>query len=461
MRLLSLDFDPVYGEDATRASFAGDVSVFDHDVVIWDPEMTFATYTRHSGQYRNLPSLSEHSSVQIQADAKRRRAEFTEFINSGRVLVVIVRPPQQCYIDTGERSYSGTGRNRQTTRILGEFDLLSALPIPSDASFTTASGSRITVSAGGPLADLLRKYAERLSYSAVISRAPGSPLAHVTGTSRQVASVQRSTAGGHLILMPPVDLERSFENEEEALDDDDIWMDGAHEFQVDLLAAIEGLAGKVSARPQWADRFATAEQTKIRESITARQKRIESSRAKLAKLQQEAEAAESRDQLFLGTGRALELEVREVLQLLGGTVTEPEPGRDDWRVSFGTARAVVEVKGVVKSAAEKHAAQLEKWVATALEESGEAPKGLLVVNTWRETPLDERTEADFPDQMLKYCIGREHCLVTGLQMFVIREEIEADPSRAEYWRKALLDTAGVLLEARDWQNYLLPSREGQ
>lgn len=29
LRLLSLDFDPVYGESATRATFTGDVSVFD------------------------------------------------------------------------------------------------------------------------------------------------------------------------------------------------------------------------------------------------------------------------------------------------------------------------------------------------------------------------------------------------------------------------------------------------
>ena len=31
MRLLSLDYDPVY-DDATRATFSGDLSVFDFDV---------------------------------------------------------------------------------------------------------------------------------------------------------------------------------------------------------------------------------------------------------------------------------------------------------------------------------------------------------------------------------------------------------------------------------------------
>jgi hypothetical protein len=81
---------------------------------------------------------------------------------------------------------------------------------------------------------------------------------------------------------------------------------------------------------------------------------------------------------------------------VGGTVTEPKPGREDWKVTFTEGNAVVEVRGVKGSAAERHAAQLEKWVAGGFEETGSAPKEILIVNTWRETPLVERTEPSFP-----------------------------------------------------------------
>ncbi|MGW4635964.1 hypothetical protein ACWEMY_24600, partial [Nocardia sp. NPDC004415] len=131
-------------------------------------------------------------------------------------------------------------------------------------------------------------------------------------------------------------------------------------------------------------------------------------------------------------------------------MTEPVRGS-----KFDSRSAVVEVKGVNKSAAEKHAAQLEKWVAGELEATGTAPKGLLVVNTWRETDLSARTEKDFPDQMLPYCVSREHCLMTGLQLFVIRSEIEADASRAEYWRDKILKTSGIIDGADDWQSVLI------
>ncbi len=186
---------------------------------------------------------------------------------------------------------------------------------------------------------------------------------------------------------------------------------------------------------------------------------MELERTKLTVLKQEQEESEAKDQLFLGTGRALELQVKEVLQLLGGTVTEPEPGRDDWKVEFPERRAVVEVKGVKKSAAEKYAAQLEKWVATEMEQLGIAPKGILVVNTWREIELDLRTEKDFPDQMLPYSEGRDHCLVTGLQLFAIRVDIEEDPARAKYWRDKILNTSGILLDTPEWQTILTKTEE--
>lgn len=463
MRLLSLDFDPVYGPDGDRARFSSDASVFDYDVVVWDPAASFRTYmSGYEGLYQNLPSLSDNQSVQISSDARRRRAEFVEFINTGRVVVAIVRPPRQCYIDTGERRYSGTGRNRQATRIVKPFDLLSALPVAADLAFTAASGTRIELLGDGPITRLLRKYSDRLEYEAVMKGAPGTLLARVPGTDREVAAIQRSQSGGYLILIPPVDLGRDYSEGEIPDEDDDGWAEDASEFQVDLLNAIEHLAGgRVTSRPAWAERYATKKQAELQALVVKQRAKVERAREALAKLQQQQEAAVARDQLFLGTGRALELEVRDVLEMLGGEVTEPEPGRDDWKVAFPEAKAVVEVKGVGKSAAEKHAAQLEKWVATAMEETGEAPKGILVVNTWREVPLEERTKEDFPNQMLAYCKSRKHCLVTGLQLFLIREEVEAKRERAEFWRKKLLQTSGPLAGAGDWQKVIKTTAESE
>lgn len=464
MRLLSLDFDPVYG-DATMESFSGDRSVFDFDLVIWDPAETFTTYmnTRYLKKYQGLPSLDEETSVRIISDTARRRSEFVDFVTSGRTLVVIVRPSQECYIDTGERRYSGTGRNRVTTNIVSKFDLLTALPIDEETRFLKANGERTQLDGSGPVVNFLKKYKERIRYEAVISKAPGISLGHVPGTDRTIGSVFREASGGHLILLPRIALELDNVDEKDYEDDEfEPYIDEAPQFQQDLIAAVRDLAGSGEvSRPAWIDLYTTKEQQDLHVKIVKQQEKIEVARAQLAKLQQKRESIEAKEQLFLGTGRTLELEVRKVLELLGGTVTEPEPGRDDWRVQFPEGNAVVEVKGVTKSAAEKHAAQLEKWVASSLEESGNAPKGILIVNTWRELPLTERKEEDFPPQMIPYSKGRNHCLITGLQLYVMRSKIERSKAHAKEWRKKILETSGKLVGCEDWKSVISEGNFGE
>lgn len=465
MRLLSLDYDPVYGDDDSddcdRESFSSDYSVFDYDVVIWDPAETLRSY-RDTGYlggalYENLPRISEHNSVSLKADILRRKSEFAEFLKMGRTLVAIVRPPQECYVATGEKTYSGTGRNQKVTTLLAKEDIWDALPA-DDPQLTIAAGSRISINGEGAIPSFLRKYKHLLKYEAFMSSPLGNPIATVTGTSHVIGSVLKTEGGGLLILLPAFQLVDGRDEET----GNTVWKDESAQIQLDLLEAIEKMqATTMEARPAWSDKYATKDQIALSDAVIKQQKRVETARAKLSTLQQKEEQGQSKDQLFLGTGRALELEVRAVLELLGGDVTEPDPGRDDWKVKFDSRNAVVEVKGVNKSAAERHAAQLEKWVAGELEVTGTAPKGILVVNTWRETDLSARTEKDFPDQMLPYCVSRDHCLMTGLQLFVIRSEIEADASRAEYWRDKILKTAGVIDGADDWQSVLMQTNSDE
>ena len=468
MRLLSLDFDPIFREDSTRSSFASDLSVFDYDVVIWDPARSLDNYGWFD-RYRGLPSLNETQSVRLRADISRRNKEFRDFILSGRTLVVVSRPAVECYFDTGERSFSGTGRNRVTTTHVSKLTLQSVIPYP-ELKFETARGDRIELKGDGPIQKLLRKYKSHLSYHAVLGNPKGAVIANVAGTARALATIETVKSGGSLIIIPPVDLAdhsvkndgQDYENDDDDYEPGEQYLDSAVEFEEDLILAIQSLSGsKEIARPAWATRFATAHQQELRTNISKQQQAVEEARAMLAEAQQASDEADGRDQLFVGSGRALELEVRNVLEALGGEVAEPEPGRDDWRVTFPEGKAVVEVKGVSKSAAEKHAAQLEKWVASSYEETGELHKGLLIVNTWRETPLDERTEQDFPDQMINYSTSRQHALLTGLQLFVIRQQVEAGEVTAETWRKTLLETVGRFEGCDDWQQHLMETQPAE
>lgn len=446
MRLLSLDYDPVYGDDDTvRSSFSSDVSVFDFDAVIWDPAESFRGYrvgaARHNGEF----ALTDSQSFRVKEDARRRAGEFREFVDAGRVLVVIVRGPLTCYVATGEVSYSGTGRNRAKTRHIAPFDFWSALPLESQ-QIISAAGSRIDVLGDDDLARFMKKHKKFLGYEAVLKSPSGFPRVKIAGTNKVVSSLVTTEGGGQILLLCSPRLRPA------GVHDDNSWFPESESFQDELLAGLRSIGNAVEqTRPAWAGRYVTADQRAARSAVQKQKTRVESARKKLATLEQASEEAAAKSQLFLGTGRALELEVRAVLELLGGIVTDPEPGRDDWRVKFPEGPLVVEVKGVSKSAAEKHAAQLEKWVAGHFESTGVMAKGVLVANTWKDVPLGDRSDQDFPSQMLPYSTSRGHCLMTGLELFVIRALVEADENAAPEWRKKILATAGRIADIPDWR----------
>lgn len=159
--------------------------------------------------------------------------------------------------------------------------------------------------------------------------------------------------------------------------------------------------------------------------------------------------------LFSGTGRALEVNVGKVLSELGFEVAEGLPGRDDLILKYKDKVAVVEVKGVSKSAAEKHAAQLEKWVSEYFSSCGVMPKGILIVNAFKDIPLADRTEDPFPSQMITYSKNRNHCLLTGIQLLGICLFCKANPDKSDEIIERLFNTDGLIMEYSDWTNFVV------
>jgi hypothetical protein len=109
----------------------------------------------------------------------------------------------------------------------------------------------------------------------------------------------------------------------------------------------------------------------------------------------------------------------------------------DLRGFRGDTSVVVETKGVTKSAAESHCAQLKKWVAEDLE-AGRKSKGILIINAFLNDPPLARTQPTFPDQMRRYAEMRNHCLASGLQLLNLARTTLAEPKRADELANLLL-----------------------
>ena len=114
--------------------------------------------------------------------------------------------------------------------------------------------------------------------------------------------------------------------------------------------------------------------------------------AQKEKQQKRLEAIQKYKLTLTSSGKELEKIVTQIFSELGFTIWESEHNRADGIFEYNNHKFVIEIKGVSKSAAEKHAAQLEKWVSEFIENNGTIPKAILVVNGFRKKELSKRTE---------------------------------------------------------------------
>ncbi|MFE9380352.1 hypothetical protein [Streptomyces sp. NPDC006855] len=456
MRILALDTNlDLPGVDTDE--FRSTRSLYEYDVVFWDPARTLSTYGT-STPYGGLPRIADYESPRFAADVIRRNKEINSFLEMGRTFIVFLAPPQEAYYATGETKTSGTGRNQKVTTMVKKFDILDTIPMPF--TLEAAHGSAIEPSDDG-FRSVWRTDKEAWHYRSILSEHPGRVIANIQGTKKAVGAVSHTKHGGILLLLPefyPV-LEESEEEPEESGEaptearteeeftnedsaNDELTKDPALAALLEWIRSLRG--GKEEALPSWAEEYKFTEEITLESELSQLEEQLQ-------KIQEGIDSAKSRkatlDQwklLFTGTGTALEEQAKEAFKILGFEVEDGPTGRSDIRLKRNGETAVVEVKGVGKSAAEKNAAQLEKWLSEERLDGTESPKGILLVNAWKSLPLTQRTEDSFPNQMIAFCTAREHCLITGLQLLAMVRRCLTDPSRKDEIAESLMRTVGMM-----------------
>jgi hypothetical protein len=115
-RMLSVGFE-LASDDVTDSDFEANISLLDWDIVLFKPVIdSHLEYS--SDDYQGKPSLSDSASFRLKEQCDHWRREIKDAADSGKTVIVFLSELQEVYVDTGERRYSGTGRNQKTTRIV-------------------------------------------------------------------------------------------------------------------------------------------------------------------------------------------------------------------------------------------------------------------------------------------------------------------------------------------------------
>lgn len=431
----------------TDVDFHSATSFMDYDAVVINTRSLALEYgLTCPDTYNGKLCLPVDASFKMKEDFARTRTQIIEFLKQGKNVFVVMTKNEDCYIHTGESSYSGTGKNARKTNFVAEFDVFSFLPIKIKPTFV--SGRSVNVVCRSPYSTFFQATKEVMCYEAFFTAPKETTLLTMLNSDKAVSAAFEYEKG-KIIILPSFCFPTSDTSESEEDKYGKIYLDALFELNHSLMSNADSYS-----LPLWTDGIKILAEEDQEKKLEQDLKKLENIKAEIATREALITKIRRKKILLAASGTTLEEVVKETLQEIGFALHEAEVGRSDIIASYEGVYVVAEIKGVSKSAAEKHAAQLEKWVAQFMEEKEHSPKALLIVNGYCDTPLSDRTEEVFPDQMLKYCKSREHALITTTQLLCLYIEIKNNPACAKERITEMLSCVGKYSRYLDYEKYL-------
>lgn len=391
-------------------------SLLDWDIIVFNPSISHFAHAYET--FQGKPSLNDDRSFQLKEASDHWKRELSEAFRVGKTVFVILSELQEVFVDTGNRQYSGTGRNRQTTHIVAPFNNYHVLPIDMTVAASTGKAMKLTRE-GQLLVDYWKEFGDHSTYKVLISGKIGAPALVTAAGTKTVGAVTLSRdTGGALVLLPYLDLaseefyEESEQNSEGQESEDEegedeevnlVWTEEGtifgHKF-LNCLLAIDTLLKQASATtpaPAWASAtaYVLPKEAKLREQLLSVESSIEELSATKQELKIRITEEGSLRRLLYEKGRPLEMAILQALKLLGFRAEPYRDSESEFDVVFECeeGRLLGEAEGKDNSPINvDKLRQLEMNIHEDFERDGvtDMAKPVLFGNASRLRPLDER-----------------------------------------------------------------------
>lgn len=317
--------------------FRSDQSLLDGDIIVFAINIS-AYHTSES--FQGLPCLTDDSSFRLRRDCQHWRSELDAALKDGKTVVVFVNNSAQVQAATGEKQYSGTGRNRSTTRIVSTVDPYEAVPF-AFGSVVRRSGERIkAVHDLGILATYWHEFGSHSTYKAYIEGFKGKPLLETQTGAKVVGGICRNPAWkGSLIFLPPPNLNSAITAREKELKEkqrkrpvkdparqaESLRRKAESSVASQFIVALTGLdkaarnETETTPPPTWAqeDRFLLTKEIQIQSAINENVATIQKLRDERAALEGNLKDTRQLKGLLYEKGKALEEALLVALNILG------------------------------------------------------------------------------------------------------------------------------------------------
>jgi hypothetical protein len=452
MKILTAGFE-LASSGTQYASLGSKLSLLDWDIIVFRPQID--DFLSYAERFQGKPSLRDGESFHLKECCEHWRREIKEAVEAGKTVIVYLPELQEVYVDTGERSHSGTGRNRRTTRHVGAYSNYEAIPAKL-APVATAGASMKLAGRGADILATYWKEFEGHSQYRVLLTGTGVQACVTTRTGDKTvgALIRSKSSAGTLLLLPDIDFyDERFIKEK---GDEQSWTTVATQFAGRFVAAVTALdkalraASEVTPEPTWVldVRYALGPEAQLRVALLEAERKVEQAQKEKEAVAESLATAGQYRALLFEKGKPLERGVIDALRLIGFDATPFNESDSEFDVVFGCdeGRLIGEAEGK-----DNKAVNIDKLRQLAMniqedlqrEEVTTPAKPVLFGNGFRLHPLDERADP-FSQKCQSAASASSTALVFTPDLFAVVQYLLArpDPDFSLKCRQLLLTTTG-------------------
>ncbi len=461
-------------DDTHHEGFRSKVSLLDWDIVIFRP-LFHDFWDSYVDHYKGKPSLDDSASFQLKECCEHWRREIKQATEAGKTVIVFLPQVQDIYIATGERQFSGTGRNQKTTRIVTPYTNYASLPISLKPINATGSAMKLVPLGAEILAPYWAEFADASEYMVLLSAdTPGVCITTKNGDKPVAALIRSKTSTGSLILLPDIDFyPRNFYKQKA---NEEVWTAAAQQFAGRFIGTVVALdkalrtTAEVTPEPGWAssDLYALSAERALRSELLEAERRVEEAQQIKESVQEQLSSAGKLRSLLFEKGKPLEFAIVDALNTLGFEAAQYKDTESEFDVVFQCpeGRLLGEAEGK-----DNKAVNVDKLRQLAMnvhedlqrEDVMQPAKGVLFGNGYRLSVPAER-ETQFTEKCISAAQSSSTALIPTTELFKAVQYLaeQSDESYSAECRQAILIGVGVVtLPAPPVQTLITPELESE
>jgi len=431
-------------------------SLLDADVIIFRPSI--GPFNDVQSQFQGKPSLYDSASFELKNAASHWRQQIQMAVNAGKNVFVLFPKLEEVWVDSGERTYSGTGRNARPTRHVEPFNNYQMLPTFAERILESEGAQMKLNEHSQLLADYWRRFRTRSSYKVTFEGLKvAATITTIAGAVPVACSFGLSGGSGRVIGLPAL---ADYDFEPTNVGNRLRWTKPDKQFGQEFLEAILAIDGTLRAGgldtppPAWTsqDDFVLASEHGVKQSILAADGDIEKLLLRKADLEKQLADEGRLRRLLYETGRPLEQAIIEVLRLMGFNAEPFRESDSEFDAVFVSSegRFIGEAEGKDSKAINiDKLRQLEMNIQEDLarDEVAEPARGVLFGNAYRLQHPNERPPIHFSDKCIKAAKRTGTALVRTVDLFQVGRILKetGDGDYATRCRLALLTQGGQVV----------------